>query len=165
MGLEVPRAGYARSMTEAVKIAHEIAFPVMVRPSFILGGGGTGIAADDEEFIQVARHGLATSPVSEILVEESVEGWKEFEPRSCKRPQGQRGGRLLDREPRSDGVHTGDSITVAPIQTLSDREYQEMRRRWDRRATGDRSRDRRLQRPVRGGSGHRAPLVIEMNPR
>ena len=59
-------------MTEAVKIAHEIGFPVMVRPSFILGGGGTGIAADDEELIEVARKGLATSPVAEILVEESV---------------------------------------------------------------------------------------------
>ncbi|HSO50515.1 MAG TPA: carbamoyl phosphate synthase large subunit, partial [Acidimicrobiia bacterium] len=79
VGLEVPRAGYARSMAEAIKIAKEIGYPVMVRPSFILGGGGTGIAQDAEAFIEVARHGLTTSPVGEILVEESLLGWKEFE--------------------------------------------------------------------------------------
>ncbi|MEX0667016.1 MAG: carbamoyl phosphate synthase large subunit, partial [Acidimicrobiia bacterium] len=79
VGLEVPRAGYARSMVEAIRTAEEIGFPVMVRPSFILGGGGTGIAHDPESFIEVARKGLDTSPVGEILVEESVYGWKEFE--------------------------------------------------------------------------------------
>jgi len=78
-GLAVPRAGYARSMQEALGIADEVGYPVMVRPSFILGGGGTGIAADRDEFLSIARYGLEYSPVHEILVEESVVGWKEFE--------------------------------------------------------------------------------------
>src|SRR5688572_25565833 len=75
IGLEVPKAGYARSMSDAVKIAKEIGYPVMIRPSYILGGGGTGIAEDEEQLLDVARHGLDTSPVGEILVEESVLGW------------------------------------------------------------------------------------------
>ena len=79
IGLEVPRSGYARSMPEAIRAAEEIGFPVMVRPSFILGGGGTGIVQDRESFMEVAKKGFDTSPVGEILVEESVYGWKEFE--------------------------------------------------------------------------------------
>src|SRR5690606_13970986 len=79
VGLEVPRAGYARSMAEAMRIAEEIGYPLMVRPSYILGGGGTGIAYDESEFLTIAAGGLEASPVSEILVEESVYGWKEFE--------------------------------------------------------------------------------------
>jgi carbamoyl-phosphate synthase large subunit len=165
VGLEVPRAGYARSMTEAVKIAHEIGFPVMVRPSFILGGGGTGIAADGEEFIEVARHGLATSPVSEILVEESVEGWKEFELEVMRdhRDNAVIVCSIENLDPM--GVHTGDSITVAPIQTLSDREYQEMRDDGIAvlRAIGVETGGSNVQFAVDPATGRR--LVIEMNPR
>jgi carbamoyl-phosphate synthase large subunit len=164
-GLEVPRAGYARSMTEAVKIAHEIGFPVMVRPSFILGGGGTGIADDDEEFIEVARNGLATSPVSEILVEESVEGWKEFEL-EVMRDHADNAVIVCSIENLDAmGVHTGDSITVAPIQTLSDREYQEMRDEGIAvlRAIGVETGGSNVQFAVDPATGRR--LVIEMNPR
>jgi carbamoyl-phosphate synthase large subunit len=164
-GLDVPRAGYARSMTEAVKIAHEIGFPVMVRPSFILGGGGTGIAADDEEFIEVARNGLATSPVSEILVEESVEGWKEFEL-EVMRDHADNAVIVCSIENLDPmGVHTGDSITVAPIQTLSDREYQEMRDEGIAvlRAIGVETGGSNVQFAVDPATGRR--LVIEMNPR
>ena len=165
VGLEVPRAGYARSMTEAVKIAHEIGFPVMVRPSFILGGGGTGIAADDEEFIAVARHGLATSPVSEILVEESVEGWKEFELEVMRDHKDNAVIVCSIENLDPMGVHTGDSITVAPIQTLSDREYQEMRDDGIAvlRAIGVETGGSNVQFAVDPATGRR--LVIEMNPR
>jgi carbamoyl-phosphate synthase large subunit len=165
VGLEVPRAGYARSMTEAVKIAHEIGFPVMVRPSFILGGGGTGIAADDEEFIQVARNGLATSPVSEILVEESVEGWKEFELEVMRDHKDNAVIVCSIENLDPMGVHTGDSITVAPIQTLSDREYQEMRDDGIAvlRAIGVETGGSNVQFAIDPATGRR--LVIEMNPR
>ncbi len=165
VGLAVPRAGYARSMAEAVKIAKEIGYPVMVRPSFILGGGGTGIAGDESEFLEVARHGLSTSPVSEILVEESLLGWKEFELEVMR-----------DRHDNSVivcsienldpmGVHTGDSITVAPIQTLSDREYQEMRDDGIAvlKAIGVETGGSNVQFAVDPETGRR--LVIEMNPR
>ncbi len=165
VGLAVPRSGYARSMAEAVKIAKEIGYPVMVRPSFILGGGGTGIAGDESEFLEVARHGLSTSPVSEILVEESLLGWKEFELEVMR-----------DRHDNSVivcsienldpmGVHTGDSITVAPIQTLSDREYQEMRDDGIAvlKAIGVEPGGSTVQFAVDPETGRR--LVIEMNPR
>jgi carbamoyl-phosphate synthase large subunit len=164
-GLAVPRAGYARSMAEAVRVADEIGFPVMIRPSFILGGGGTGIAADREEFVEKARHGLATSPVGEILVEESVYGWKEFElevMRDCN-DNAVIVCSIENLDPM--GVHTGDSITVAPIQTLSDREYQAMRDDAIEvlRVIGVETGGSNVQFAVDPLTGRR--LVIEMNPR
>ncbi len=156
IGLAVPRAGYARSMVEALRIAEDMGYPLMIRPSFILGGGGTGIANDEEDFVEKARQGLAASPVGEILVEESVMGWKEYELEVMR----DRAGNAVivcsieNLDPM--GVHTGDSITVAPIQTLSDREYQE--RRWDQGAPGHWRRDRRVQRPVCRRSRNRAAL-------
>ena len=165
IGLEVPRAGYARSMAEAVRIAQEVGYPVMVRPSFILGGGGTGIAADESEFLEVARHGLATSPVSEILVEESVYGWKEFELEVMRDRVGNAVIVCSIENLDPMGVHTGDSITVAPIQTLSDREYQEMRDDGIRvlEAIGVATGGSNVQFAVDPATGRR--LVIEMNPR
>ena len=165
VGLEVPRAGYARSMVEAIRTAEEIGFPVMVRPSFILGGGGTGIAQDAESFIEVARKGLDTSPVGEILVEESVYGWKEFEL-EVMRDRNDNAVIVCSIENLDPmGVHTGDSITVAPIQTLSDREYQEMRDDGIAvlRAIGVETGGSNVQFAVDPATGRR--LVIEMNPR
>ncbi|MGB7861485.1 MAG: carbamoyl-phosphate synthase large subunit [Acidimicrobiia bacterium] len=165
VGLEVPRAGYARSMNEAVKIAKEVGYPVMVRPSFILGGGGTGIADTEEDFLTVARHGLETSPVSEILVEESVLGWKEYELEVMRDRAGNAVVVCSIENLDAMGVHTGDSITVAPIQTLSDREYQEMRNDGIKvlEAIGVETGGSNVQFAVDPATGRR--LVIEMNPR
>jgi len=165
IGLAVPRAGYARSMTEAVKIARDIGYPVMVRPSFILGGGGTGIADDEEQFLTVAKHGLDTSPVSEILVEESVLGWKEYELEVMRDRNGNAVIVCSIENFDPMGVHTGDSITVAPVQTLSDREYQEMRDDGIRvlQAIGVETGGSNVQFAVDPETGRR--LVIEMNPR
>ena len=165
VGLAVPRAGYARSMAEAVKIAQEVGFPVMVRPSFILGGSGTGIAETEAEFLEVARNGLTVSPISEILVEESVRGWKEFEL-EVMRDRNDNAVVVCSIENLDPmGVHTGDSITVAPIQTLSDREYQEMRDDAIAvlRAIGVETGGSNVQFAVDPATGRR--LVIEMNPR
>jgi carbamoyl-phosphate synthase large subunit len=165
VGLAVPRAGYARSTAEAMRIAKEIGFPVMVRPSFILGGGGTGIASDETELIEVARRGLAASPVSEILVEESLVGWKEFEL-EVMRDRNDNAVVVCSIENLDPmGIHTGDSITVAPIQTLSDREYQEMRDDGIAvlKAIGVETGGSNVQFAVDPATGRR--LVIEMNPR
>ncbi len=164
-GLEVPKAGYARSMAEALKIAREVGYPVMVRPSFILGGSGTGIADTEDEFLRVAKHGLETSPVSEILVEESVLGWKEFELEVMRDRKGNAVIVCSIENVDPMGVHTGDSITVAPVQTLTDREYQEMR---DEailvlQAIGVETGGSNVQFAVDPETGRR--LVIEMNPR
>ncbi len=165
IGLEVPRAGYARSIAEARAIASEIGFPVMVRPSFILGGGGTGIASDPDEFEKVAAHGLAESPMGEILVEESVFGWKEFELEVMRDRVGNAVIVCSIENFDPMGVHTGDSITVAPIQTLSDREYQEMRDDGIKvlEAIGVATGGSNVQFAVDPVTGRR--LVIEMNPR
>ncbi len=164
-GLECPRAGYARSMKEAVEIARDIGFPIMVRPSFILGGGGTGLAENEEEFLEIARNGLHTSPVSEILVEESVYGWKEFELEVMRDRVGNAVIVCSIENLDPMGVHTGDSITVAPVQTLSDREYQEMRDDAIKvlEIIGVATGGSNVQFAVDPDTGRR--LVIEMNPR
>lgn len=127
IGLDVPRSERAYSMEEARKIAHELGFPLVIRPSFTLGGTGGGIAYNWEEFEEIAQRGLSLSMINEILIEESVIGWKEFELEVMRD--------LKDNvviicsienfDPM--GIHTGDSITVAPAQTLTDKEYQCMR--------------------------------------
>ena len=164
-GLEVPRAGYARSMAEAMGIAEDIGYPIMVRPSYILGGGGTGIAQDPEAFVEIARKGLEASPVNEILVEESVYGWKEYEM-EVMRDRLDNAVIVCSIENLDPmGVHTGDSITVAPIQTLSDREYQEMRDDAITvlRTIGVETGGSNVQFAIDPETGRR--LVIEMNPR
>ncbi len=127
IGLDLPTSGLAHTMDEARKVLAEIKLPVVIRPSFTLGGTGGGIAVTMEEFERIAAYGLQLSMTSEILVEESIVGWKEFElevMRDCKDNVV-----IICSIENLDpmGVHTGDSITVAPAQTLTDREYQIMR--------------------------------------
>jgi carbamoyl-phosphate synthase large subunit len=126
-GLQMPRGGFAKSLAEAHAIVEQTAYPAIIRPSFTLGGTGGGIAYNPEEFEEIVAAGLAASPMHEVLVEESILGWKEFELEVMRD--------IADNvviicsienfDPM--GVHTGDSITVAPAQTLTDREYQRLR--------------------------------------
>ena len=110
-----------------MEIGEEVGYPLIIRPSFILGGSGTGFAADAEELRAVAAHGLATSPVSEILIEQSIAGWKEYEL-EVMRDHADNVVVICSIENfDAMGVHTGDSITVAPAQTLTDVEYQRLR--------------------------------------
>ncbi|MGO9558212.1 MAG: carbamoyl-phosphate synthase large subunit, partial [Acidimicrobiales bacterium] len=165
IGLAVPASGFAHHLDEAVEIAREIGFPIIVRPSFILGGAGTGIAANEAEFLQLAREGLAASPVSEILVERSIAGWKEFEL-EVMRDRADNCVVICSIENFDPmGVHTGDSVTVAPAQTLSDVEYQEMRDAAFKciRRVGVETGGSNIQFAVNPDSGDM--LVIEMNPR
>ena len=127
IGLEVPRSGLAKNLRKALDVADSMDFPVIIRPSFTLGGTGGGIAYNREEYEEMARFGLEASPVSEILIEESVIGWKEFEL-EVMRDKNDNVVIICSIENFDPmGVHTGDSITVAPAQTLTDKEYQIMR--------------------------------------
>ncbi len=127
IGLESPRSEIAHSLEEALEKQADIGFPTIIRPSFTLGGTGGGIAYNQEEFRQIVSHGLEMSPTDEVLLEESVIGWKEFEMEVVR----DRNDNCIivcsieNFDPM--GVHTGDSITVAPAQTLTDKEYQRMR--------------------------------------
>src|SRR5438445_4048200 len=127
IGLAVPRSGVARSLAEGQAVRDEIGLPCVLRPSFTLGGTGGGIAYNREEFNDLIARGLDLSPVQEVLVEESVIGWKEFEL-EVMRDKADNVVIVCSIENfDAMGVHTGDSITVAPIQTLTDKEYQRMR--------------------------------------
>src|SRR5436190_3664097 len=127
IGLEVPQSGVARSLQEAIELAKTLGFPLVIRPSFTLGGVGGGIAYNIEEFRDLAERGIELSPVHEILVEESVIGWKEFELEVMRDVADNFVVICSIENIDPMGVHTGDSITVAPILTLSDKEYQRMR--------------------------------------
>ncbi len=128
IGLDVPRSGIAHSPADVAKIADDIGtFPLIIRPAFTLGGSGGGIAYNRQELDEIAGRGLELSPVSEVLIEESLVGWKEFEM-EVMRDRADNCVVICSIENLDPmGVHTGDSITVAPTQTLSDREYQMMR--------------------------------------
>ncbi|MBN8459565.1 MAG: carbamoyl-phosphate synthase large subunit [Verrucomicrobia bacterium] len=128
IGLDLPRSGTAHTIEEAKQVAAEIGtFPLIIRPAFTLGGQGGGIAYNREEFDEIITRGLDLSPVSEVLIEESLLGWKEFEM-EVMRDKADNCVVICSIENLDPmGVHTGDSITVAPIQTLTDREYQLMR--------------------------------------
>ena len=164
-GLEMPRGGFAKSWDEAQAIVAETGYPAIIRPSFTLGGTGGGTAYNPEEFEDIIRGGLAASPIHEVLIEESILGWKEFELEVMRD--------LADNvviicsienfDPM--GVHTGDSITVAPAQTLTDREYQTMRDMAIRviRKVGVETGGSNIQFGVNPDNGE--IRVIEMNPR
>ena len=127
IGLEVARSGYAYSVADAEELADELGFPLVLRPSFTLGGAGGGIAYSMDELRDIVREGLELSPAGEVLVEESIIGWKEYEMEVMRDTAGN--GIIVCSIENFDamGVHTGDSITVAPAQTLTDVEYQRMR--------------------------------------
>ena len=127
IGLECPKAAVARSFEQAVEIQATVGYPTIIRPSFTLGGSGGGIAYNREEFEEIVKRGLELSPVHEVLVEESVLGWKEFEM-EVVRDKADNCIIVCSIENLDPmGVHTGDSITVAPAQTLTDKEYQRLR--------------------------------------
>ena len=127
LGLEVAKSGYAYTVDDALSLADKLGYPLVIRPSFTLGGAGGGIAHNEEELVTIVSQGIELSPVSEVLVEESIEGWKEYEMEVMRDKAGN--GIIICSIENLDpmGVHTGDSITVAPAQTLSDIEYQRMR--------------------------------------
>ncbi len=165
IGLAVPVSGFAHSVEEALEIAAGIGYPIIIRPSFILGGAGTGIAHTPEQMRQLAHEGIEASPVREILVEQSIAGWKEYEL-EVMRDKADNCIIVCSIENFDPmGVHTGDSITVAPQQTLSDVEYQEMRDDAFAvlRRVGVETGGSNVQFAVNPANGER--LVIEMNPR
>ncbi len=127
IGLDVPRSSFAHNLEEARKAAVEIGFPLIIRPSYTLGGTGGGIARDTDELEKVASLGLESSMIHEILIEESIEGWKEYELEVMRDNKDNVVVVCSIENFDPMGVHTGDSITVAPAQTLTDKEYQKMR--------------------------------------
>ncbi|MEW6189107.1 MAG: carbamoyl-phosphate synthase large subunit [Actinomycetota bacterium] len=165
IGLDLPRSGFAYSLSEALKIVEDIGFPTVIRPSFTLGGTGGGIAYNLEEFRNIVSAGLMLSPINEVLIEESVIGWKEYELEVMRD--------LKDNvvivcpienfDPM--GIHTGDSITVAPAQTLTDKEYQRLRDAAIAimREIGVETGGSNIQFAVHPETGRL--VVIEMNPR
>jgi carbamoyl-phosphate synthase large subunit len=165
IGLAVPQSGFAHSVEEALLIAHDIGWPIIIRPSFILGGAGTGISDNDADFRRLAAEGIDASPIGEILVEKSIAGWKEYELEVMRDVAGNCVVICGIENFDPMGVHTGDSITVAPIQTLSDVEYQAMRDDAFAvlRRVGVETGGSNVQFAVNPDTGER--LVIEMNPR
>ncbi len=167
IGLDVPASGTAHSMSEAWDIAREVigAFPLVVRPAFTLGGTGGGIAYNKSEFEEIVARGLDLSPVGEVLIEESLLGWKEFEMEVMRDRMDNCVVICSIENMDPMGVHTGDSITVAPAQTLSDREYQIMRDAAFAviREIGVETGGSNIQFAVDPGTGRL--VVIEMNPR
>jgi carbamoyl-phosphate synthase large subunit len=166
IGLDVPVSGTAHTLEEARAVAEKIGrFPLIIRPAFTLGGTGGGIAYNREEFEELAKRGLDLSPVSEILVEESLLGWKEFEM-EVMRDKADNCVVICSIENFDPmGIHTGDSITVAPVQTLTDKEYQIMRDASFAviRAVGVETGGSNIQFAVNPENGRM--VVIEMNPR
>ncbi len=165
IGLDLPRSGYARSLAEAKAIRDEIGLPLIIRPSRTLGGTGGSLVETEEDFLDHVSWGLAASPIHEVLLEESIAGWKEFELEVMR--DGKDNVVIVCSIENFDpmGVHTGDSITVAPAQTLTDKEYQRMRDAAIRviREIGVDTGGSNIQFAVNPNDGRM--VVIEMNPR
>ena len=165
IGLQVPDSGIAHSLDEAKEVVKDIGLPVIIRPAYILGGKGTGMAHSSEEFEKAAQNGLDASPITEILIEQSIAGWKEFEL-EVMRDKSDNCVVVCSIENFDPmGVHTGDSITVAPAQTLTDIEYQKMRDASFAclRRVGVETGGSNVQFAVNPENGDQ--VVIEMNPR
>ncbi|MGQ0601197.1 MAG: carbamoyl-phosphate synthase large subunit, partial [Anaerolineales bacterium] len=164
-GLAVPHSGVARTLAEAEALVAEVGFPALIRPSFTLGGSGAGIVHSSEEFRAKVEHGLRESPVHEVLIEQSVLGWKEFELEVMRDCADNFVVVCSIENLDAMGVHTGDSITIAPAQTLTDREYQQLRNiaRTVMTTVGVETGGSNVQFAVNPCNGD--ALVIEMNPR
>ena len=165
IGLDLPRSGFARTLQEARGVLEQTGLPAVIRPSFTLGGTGGGIAYNKDDFEEIVARGLDLSPVHEILVEESVLGWKEYEL-EVMRDHADNFVVICSIENFDPmGIHTGDSVTVAPAQTLTDREYQAMRNAARRviREVGVETGGSNIQFAVDPRTGRM--VVIEMNPR
>jgi carbamoyl-phosphate synthase large subunit len=165
IGLEVPRSGFAHGVAEARKVVKEIGFPAIIRPSYTLGGTGASVAYNVEEFEALAARGIESSMINEILIEESVIGWKEYELEVMRDKRDNVVIVCSIENFDAMGVHTGDSITVAPAQTLSDREYHVMRDAAIAiiREIGVETGGSNIQFAVHPDTGRM--VVIEMNPR
>ena len=165
IGIEVPESGVARTLEEALAIVDDVEFPAIIRPSFTLGGVGGGIAYNVDEFRELAGRGLDLSPVHEILVEESVIGWKEFELEVMRDVADNFVVICSIENIDPMGVHTGDSVTVAPALTLTDKEYQRMRDMGRRiiRRVGVETGGSNIQFAINPTDGR--IVAIEMNPR
>ncbi|MCE2709681.1 MAG: carbamoyl-phosphate synthase large subunit [Ilumatobacteraceae bacterium] len=165
IGLKVPKSGIAHSLEEAEIVLRDIKLPVIIRPAYILGGRGTGIATTPAEFTRIVAAGLTASPINEVLIETSIKGWKEYEL-EVMRDRADNCVIICSIENvDAMGVHTGDSITVAPAMTLSDTEYQEMRDAAFAciRRVGVETGGSNVQFAVNPENGDQ--VVIEMNPR
>lgn len=165
IGLDLPESDLAHSLEEAVEVAERIGFPLIIRPSFTLGGTGGGVVENMEEFKDIARYGLQNSMTTEILIEESIVGWKEYELELMR--DNKDNVVIICSIENIDpmGIHTGDSITIAPQQTLTDKEYQNMRDASIRiiREIGVETGGSNIQFAVNPEDGRM--VVIEMNPR
>ncbi len=165
IGIETARGGFAKSLESADKVIQDIPFPVIIRPSFTMGGTGGSVAYNGEEYHQLVEIGLSASPIGEVLIEESLLGWKEYEMEVIR--DSADNAIIICSIENIDpmGVHTGDSITVAPAQTLTDKEYQQMRN-WSiqcLRKIGVDTGGSNVQFTVNPETGR--TIIIEMNPR
>jgi carbamoyl-phosphate synthase large subunit len=165
MGLNVPHSAVAHSMEEALQVQSQLGYPTIIRPSFTLGGSGGGIAYNSEEFVEICERGFELSPTHELLIEESVLGWKEFEMEVVRDTKDNCIIVCSIENFDPMGVHTGDSITVAPAQTLTDKEYQLLRDASIRilREIGVETGGSNVQFAINPADGRM--IVIEMNPR
>src|SRR5215468_4790427 len=165
IGLETPRSELAHSLIDALKALEVIGLPAIIRPSFTLGGTGGGIAYNREEFLEIVERGIDASPTSEVLIEESVLGWKEYEMEVVRDKDDNCIIVCSIENVDPMGVHTGDSITVAPALTLTDKEYQIMRNASIKvlREIGVETGGSNVQFAVNPADGRL--IIIEMNPR
>jgi carbamoyl-phosphate synthase large subunit len=165
IGAEVARSAICHTMSECLEAVHDLGYPVVVRPSFTMGGAGSGMAYDEADLLRIAGAGLAASPTTEVLLEESILGWKEYELELMRDKHDNVVVICSIENFDPMGVHTGDSITVAPAMTLTDREYQRMRDVGIAiiRAVGVDTGGCNIQFAVNPGDGRL--IVIEMNPR
>ena len=165
IGLDTPNSGIAHSMEEAIQVSDRFGFPCVIRPSFTMGGSGGGIAYNREEFEEICRRGLDLSPTNELLIDESLIGWKEFEMEVVRDRKDNCIIICAIENLDPMGIHTGDSITVAPAQTLTDKEYQIMRNASIKvlREIGVETGGSNVQFAVNPEDGRL--IVIEMNPR